>query len=719
MLDRPTEPGTMSAAATVGWSGGSTPGAPDPASVGGGTAAADGTIGEGRANPPATRIAATMSDARLGIGAIVPRRPAGSGRTLGQPGRPARRPARPTALPRRLRRVTTRHRATDDTAAADPLATAIASRLPDVRLLTDTLDREGYRDDETAYLHAGLPRAVAFPTTTAHVVELVRIAGEQRVPIVPRGAGTGLSGGASGIEGGLTIAFTAMDRLIEIDRENLVAVVQPGIINANLKAAVAAEGLFYAPDPASYEMCSIGGNLGTNAGGLCCVKYGQTRDAVLSLEVVMADGAVIRTGGRNVKDVAGYSLTHLFVGSQGTLAITTEATLKLRPAPPPRSTMLAFFPTLDSAGQAVAGIAAAGLSPVTLELLDRFTIAAVDDMNNLGLDRTAAAMLMVESDMPGVAATDELERAETACRVAGATDVVRAADAQEADWLRQARRAAHYALERLGDVRMEDVGVPRSRVPDMLREIERIAAKHDVRIGTFGHAGDGNLHPDLVLRARRPAGRGQDRRGQDRPVPGRARARRHGHRRARHRLGAAGVARDPARRRRGPGHARDQDRARPAGHPQPGARRLGRRGRGGCAGPAGRPVVRRRERAGRPVVRAGRPVCGRGRAGRSCVAEDGPAGRAYAGRPAGVRAAQGGPRRGPAEPSRPEPCDPDAAGSSKIGACGATRRRGRRPPAGSERGRASASPAPLPGWSAGALDVDQTPVVLLGAARAR
>ena len=167
-----------------------------------------------------------------------------------------------------------------------------------------------------------------------------------------------------------------MDAIIEIDRPNLVAIVQPGIINAALKAAVAAEGLIYPPDPASFEQCSIGGNLGTNAGGLCCVKYGQTRDSVLGLEVVMADGTVIRTGGKNVKDVAGYSLTHLMIGSQGTLGVITEATLRLRPAPPPRSTMLAFFPTLDSAGDAVAGIAAAGLSPVTLELMDRFTIAA-------------------------------------------------------------------------------------------------------------------------------------------------------------------------------------------------------------------------------------------------------------------------------------------------------------------------------------------------------
>lgn len=388
---------------------------------------------------------------------------------------------------------------TQPTTNAGALVQAIQARLPGLRLLTDPIDRESHRFDETAYLPAGLPAAVALPTATVEVAELVRICGELRVPIVPRGAGSGLSGGASGIEGGLTIAFTAMDRILEIDRANLVAIVQPGVVNATLKAAVAEHGLFYPPDPASFELCTIGGNLGTNAGGLCCIKYGQTRESVLSLEVVMADGSVIRTGGRNVKDVAGYSLTHLIVGSQGTLGLITEATLRLRPAPPPRSTMLAFFPTLEGAGDAVAGIAAAGLTPATLELLDRFTIAAVDDMHQLGLDRSAAAMLMVESDMPGAAAIDELERAEAACRVAGASDVIRAADAREADWLRQARRAAHYALERLGEVRMEDVGVPRARVPDMLRAIERIAARHQVRIGTFGHAGDGNLHPDLVF----------------------------------------------------------------------------------------------------------------------------------------------------------------------------------------------------------------------------
>ena len=340
---------------------------------------------------------------------------------------------------------------------------------------------------------------MALPTTTAEVAELVRLCGEHDVPIVPRGAGSGLSGGAAGIEGALTIAFTRMTSILEIDRDNLTVTTQPGIINADLKKAVAAEGLFYAPDPASYEMCTIGGNLGTNAGGLCCVKYGVTRDAVLGLEVVMADATVLRLGGKNVKDVAGYGLIPLLVGSQGTLGLITDATLRLRPTPPPRATMLAFFSSLDAAGQAVAGMTAAGLGPVTLELMDGFTIRAVDDVHKLGLDRDAAAMLLVESDLPGGAATSEMDAAEPICEAAGATLVVRAADPQEADWLRQGRRLAFRALEHLGVARMEDVGVPRSRVPEMLRAIEEIGVRHRLTIGTFGHAGDGNLHPTFVL----------------------------------------------------------------------------------------------------------------------------------------------------------------------------------------------------------------------------
>ena len=375
---------------------------------------------------------------------------------------------------------------------------ALQRTLRGLRLLTEETDRESYRRDETAHHEPGMPLAVALPADTGEVAGVMRLATEHRVPVVPRGAGSGLSGGSAGVDGALTLVLTRMDRILEIDRDNLVAVVQPGVINADLKAAVAAEGLFYAPDPASYEFCSIGGNIGTNAGGLCCVKYGVTRDAVLGLEVVLADGRVIRTGGRNVKDVAGYSLTHLFVGSQGTLGIVTEATVRLRPAPPPKHTMLAFFATLDAAGSAVATMTRAGLEPCTLELMDRVTIAAVDDWHKLGLDRTAAALLLVESDAPGSAAEDELARAETCCTDAGATSVVRATDPMEADWLRQVRRMAFRAMERLGVARMEDVGAPRSRIPELLREIERIAAAHNVRCGTFGHAGDGNLHPTFV-----------------------------------------------------------------------------------------------------------------------------------------------------------------------------------------------------------------------------
>jgi glycolate oxidase len=369
---------------------------------------------------------------------------------------------------------------------------------PDLRLLTDDTDRESYRRDETAHFEPGLPLAVALPSSTQEVATIMRLAIEHRVPVVPRGAGSGLSGGSAGIEGALTVALTRMNTILEIDRDNLVAVVQPGVINAELKAAVAKEGLFYAPDPASYEFCSIGGNIGTNAGGLCCVKYGVTRDAVLGLEVVLADGRVIRTGGRNMKDVAGYSLTHLFVGSQGTLGIVTEATLRLRPAPPPKATMLAFFPTLESAGDAVARMTRAGIEPCTLELMDAVTIAAVDDWHNLGLDRSAAALLLVESDRPGDAAIADLSAAEACCTDAGALSVARATDPMEADWLRQVRRMAFRAMERLGVARMEDVGVPRARVAELLAAIERVAAAHDVRCGTFGHAGDGNLHPTFV-----------------------------------------------------------------------------------------------------------------------------------------------------------------------------------------------------------------------------
>jgi len=376
---------------------------------------------------------------------------------------------------------------TADGSSADGFAAALVGELPGMRVLTDAADVESYRFDETAYLPAGHPLAVCFPRSTSDVQAIVRLCAAAGVPIVARGAGTGLSGGAVAVDGAVTVSFTQMSEILEIDPANLTVTTQPGVINAELNRAVAEHGLFYPPDPASFEMCSIGGNLAENSGGLRCVKYGVTRDWVLGLEVVLADGSVIRTGGKNIKDVAGYDLTNVFVGSEGTLGLITEATLRLLPLPPPKLTLIAFFPTVAAAGEAVSRITAAGVIPVTLELMDAFTIAAVDDVHQLGLDRSAGAMLMVESDAGGDAAELELTTAEQACMAAAATAVVRAADAQEADWLRQARRAAHGSLEKAGVARMDDVGVPRSRIPEMLANIERIATAHGLRVGVFGH----------------------------------------------------------------------------------------------------------------------------------------------------------------------------------------------------------------------------------------
>src|SRR5687767_1316320 len=242
--------------------------------------------------------------------------------------------------------------------------------LPDVRVITAEADVEAFRYDETAFIRAGRPLAVCFPRSTSDVQTLVRLCAEEHVPIVPRGAGTGLSGGAVALDGAVTVSFTQMNSILEIDPANLTVTTQPGVINAELNLAVAEHGLFYPPDPASFEMCTIGGNLAENSGGLRCVKYGVTGDWVLGLEVVLADGSVIRTGGKNVKDVAGYDLTNVFVGSEGTLGLITEATLRLLPLPPPKLTLIAFFETVSAAGAAVSGMTADGIVPVTLELLD-------------------------------------------------------------------------------------------------------------------------------------------------------------------------------------------------------------------------------------------------------------------------------------------------------------------------------------------------------------
>jgi glycolate oxidase len=370
--------------------------------------------------------------------------------------------------------------------------------VPELRLLTHRDEVEPYRRDQTAHLRPGDPLGVAFPASTQNVSDVLRLAARHRVPVVPRGAGSGLSGGAAAIDGALTLVLSGMDQVLHVDPEDLYVVVQPGILNAALGRAITRHGLFYPPDPASYEFCSIGGNLAEDAGGLRCIKYGVTRDYVLGLEVVLADGSVIRTGGRTVKDAMGYDLTQLFVGSEGTLGVITEATLRVLPIPAPAVTALAYFRTPVDAGRAVAGITRAGIVPATLELMDRATIRAVDAALALGLPTDAGAVLLIESDSGGNAGTAELDGALEACREADATRIDRAATAEEADALRDARRKAHWSLERDGIARMEDVGVPRSRAPELLAAIERIAAANGVRVGVFGHAGDGNFHPTFV-----------------------------------------------------------------------------------------------------------------------------------------------------------------------------------------------------------------------------
>ena len=370
--------------------------------------------------------------------------------------------------------------------------------LPEMPLLTDPIDRESYRHDETAYLDAGLPGAVALPRTTDEVSTLLRLATAHRVSVVPRGAGTGLSGGAAGIEGALTIALTRMDQIFEIDGANLCVITQPGVINATLKAAVAAAGFFYAPDPASYESCSIGGNLGTNAGGLCCVKYGVTSDYVLGMTVVLADGTAVILGGPRLKDVAGLSLTKMFVGSEGTLGIITEITLRLIPAQRPPATLVATFASLVDATQTVLDITRE-MRPSMLEFMDSTCINAVEDLTKMGLDRHAAGMLIVQSDEPTEYAAQEIARITAICENNNATEVYATNDPVESEAFVVARRMAIPAVEKTGTILLEDVGVPIPLLGELVLGMERISRKNDVTIAVLAHAGDGNTHPLIVF----------------------------------------------------------------------------------------------------------------------------------------------------------------------------------------------------------------------------
>jgi glycolate oxidase len=379
----------------------------------------------------------------------------------------------------------------------------LAGVLPPEGLVTDPDVLEAHRRDQASWAAAGTAHVLVRPGSTSEVQAVLRIASAHRVPVVARGAGSGLSGGANAVDGCIVLSLARMNRILEIDRRSLLAVVQPGVINAAVKAAAAEHGLWYAPDPASWEFSTIGGNLATNAGGLCCVKYGVTGDSVLGLEAVLADGSAVRTGGRTHKNVAGYDLTRLFVGSEGTLGIITEATLRLRPRPSQATTLVASFPTLAAAGTAVTEIMAT-TRPSLLEVMDRTTVRAVEAYKPLGLDTEAAALLLARSDAGGDQGVAECTRMTVACEAAGATFLAQSAEEAEGELLLTARRLAFPALERQGSTLLDDVGVPLARIAELLSAVERIAEQHGVLIGTFGHAGDGNMHPTIVFDRKDP-----------------------------------------------------------------------------------------------------------------------------------------------------------------------------------------------------------------------
>ncbi|TGB12994.1 FAD-linked oxidase C-terminal domain-containing protein [Streptomyces sp. MZ04] len=372
--------------------------------------------------------------------------------------------------------------------------------LPADAVLTDPDITSSYANDMASFCDAGTPAVVVLPRTVEQVQHVMRTATELRVPVVPQGARTGLSGGANASDGCIVLSLVKMDRILEINPVDRVAVVEPGVVNAALSRAVNEHGLYYPPDPSSWETCTIGGNIGTASGGLCCVKYGVTAEYVLGLDVVLADGRLMSTGRRTAKGVAGYDLTRLFVGSEGSLGIVVRATLALKPQPPQQLVLAAEFGSAEAACDAVCKIMEGGHVPSLLELMDRTTIRAVNALADMGLPETTEALLLAAFDTPDPAS--DLAAVGALCEAAGATQVVPADDAAESELLLQARRLSLTALEAVkGTTMIDDVCVPRSRLADMLAGVDRIADKYSLTIGVCAHAGDGNTHPTVCFDA--------------------------------------------------------------------------------------------------------------------------------------------------------------------------------------------------------------------------
>jgi glycolate oxidase len=374
----------------------------------------------------------------------------------------------------------------------------LSAALGDGAVVADPDILQAFAMDQARFCPAGTPAALVRPRSTEHVSTVLRVASLAGVPVVPQGARTGLAGGANAVDGCLLLNLGRMDRILSIDPAEQVAVVQPGVVNADLSRAVAGQGLFYPPDPASWETSTIGGNVATNAGGLCCVKYGVTGDFVRALEVVLADGTVLRTGRATAKGVAGYDLTRLFVGSEGTLGVITEVTLALRPAPAPARTAVSFFPDATQACAAVNDLLAAGVRPSMLELMDEATVRVVSRYRDVGLPEGTGAILLAQSDDAGTAVAD-LEVFVRVSRRHEATEALVAEDDAEAALLVEARRLVGPAHEALGAELVDDVCVPRARLADLLTGVARIGEQHDVLVTCAGHAGDGNMHPSVVF----------------------------------------------------------------------------------------------------------------------------------------------------------------------------------------------------------------------------
>jgi glycolate oxidase len=364
-------------------------------------------------------------------------------------------------------------------------------------LRTDHAALDEARADRSGHVAPDLPLAVVEARSIADVQATLRFASEHRIPVVPRGAGTGLAGGAIGSAGEIVLSTVRMNRVLEVSLDDELAVVEPGVINADLNAALHGRGLWWAPDPASRAISTVGGNIATNAGGLLCAKYGVTREAVLGLKVVLADGRLLELGHRTVKGVTGYDLTALMIGSEGTLGVIVEATLRLRPLPKGVPvTVKGEFPTIEQAARASSVVSASGTTPAIMELLDAGAVRNIATYLDLHLG--SGAILLAQTD--GVGAAEEAESIAAIVRSLGGS-VEMTEDADEAKRLFDIRRSFHPSLVARGTVLIEDVAVPRSALPAMFASIERIAAKYGIEIPTVAHAGDGNLHPNFVFDA--------------------------------------------------------------------------------------------------------------------------------------------------------------------------------------------------------------------------